>query len=110
MTLFSKIVSSGEDQTAYRMVGFYYLKQMFLEEWQLLPLEMTVAVYYGLLPPLDQFVDDIPSEIARSRVEEVLGPICKFLFIVEGKAPHMVRQGAEKMVIRRCKVRRIRQM
>ena len=34
----------------------------------------------------------------------------KVLFIVEGNAPHMVRQRAEKIVIRGCKVRRIRRM
>ena len=37
-------------------------------------------------------------------------PVFKVLFIVEGNAPHMVRQRAEKIVIRGCKVRRIRWM
>ena len=37
-------------------------------------------------------------------------PVFKVLFIVEGNAPHMVRQRAEKIVIRECKVRKIRRM
>ena len=69
----------------------------------------SVAVY-DLLPPLDQFVDAVPPKIPGSGIEEFVEPVFRVLFIVESKAPHMIRQRAEKIVIRGCKVRRIRQM
>ena len=63
-----------------------------------------------LLPPLDQFVDAVPPKISRSGIKEFVEPVFKVLFIVEGNAPHMVRQKAEKIVICGCKVQRIQQM
>ena len=45
-----------------------------------------------------------------SGIEEFLEPVFKVLFIVEGNAPHMVQQRAEKIVIHGCKVQRIRRM
>ena len=45
-----------------------------------------------------------------SSIEEFVKPVFKVLFIVEGNAPHMVRQRAKKIVICGCKVRRIRRM
>ena len=69
----------------------------------------SVAVY-DLLPPFDQFVDAVPPKISGSGIEKFVEPVFKDLFIVEGNAPHMVRQRAEKIVIRGCKVRRIRRM
>ena len=68
------------------------------------------AAVYDLLPPLDQFVDAVPPKIPVSGIEEFVEPIFKVLFIVKGNAPHMVRQRAEKIVIRWCKVRGIRRM
>ena len=65
---------------------------------------------YDLLPPLDQFVDAVLPKIPGSGIEEFVEPVFKILFIVEVNAPHMVRQRAEKIVIRGCKVRRIRRM
>ena len=49
----------------------------------------SVAVY-ELLPPLDQFVDVVLPKISRSGIEELVEPVFKVLFIVEGNAPHMV--------------------
>ena len=64
---------------------------------------------YNLLPPLNQFVDAVPSKIPGSGIEEFVEPVFKVLFIVKGNTPHMVRQRAENIVIW-CKVRRIQQM
>ena len=50
----------------------------------------SVAVY-DLLPPLDQFVDAVPPKIPGSGIEEFVEPVFKVLFIVDGKAIHMVR-------------------
>ena len=77
--------------------------------YKLINYVFSVAVY-DLLPPLDQFVDAVPPKIPGSGTEEFVEPAFKVLFIVEGNAPHMVRQRAEKIVIRGCKVRRIRRM
>ena len=74
--------------------------------YKLINYVFSVAVY-DLLPPLDQFVDVIPPKISGSGIEEFVKPVFKVLFIVEGNAPHIVRQRAEKIVIRGCKVRRI---
>ena len=63
-----------------------------------------------LVPPLDQFVDAVSPKIPGSSIEEFVESVFKILFIVEGNAPHMVRQRAEKIVIRGCKVQRIRRM
>ena len=68
-----------------------------------------IAVY-DLLPPLDQFVNAVPPKILGSGIKEFVEPVFKVLFIVEGNAPHMVRQRVEKIVIHGYKVRRIRQM
>ena len=65
---------------------------------------------YNLLPPLDQFVQCRSTKNTRSGIEEFVEPFFKVLFIVEGKAPHMVQQRAEKIVIYGCKVQRIWQM
>ena len=77
--------------------------------YKLINYVFSVAVY-DLLPPLDQFVDTVPPKIPGSGIEEFVEPVFKVLFIAEGNAPHMVRQRAEKIVIRECKVRRIRRM
>ena len=69
----------------------------------------SVAVY-ELLQPFDQFVDAVPPKIPGSGIEEFVEPVFKVLFIVEGNAPHMVRQRAENTVIFECKVWRIRRM
>ena len=69
----------------------------------------SVAVY-DLLPSLDQFIDAVLPKISRSGIEEFVDPVFKVLFIVKGNIPHMVRQRAEKIVIRVCKVQRVRQM
>ena len=69
----------------------------------------SVAVY-NLLPPLDQFVNAVPPKISRSDIKKFVEPVFKFLFIVEGNAPHMVRKRMEKIVIHGYKVRRIQQM
>ena len=61
-------------------------------------------------PPSDQFVDDVLPKIPGSGIEEFVEPVFKILFIVEGNAPHMVQQRAEKIVICGCKVQRIRWM
>ena len=74
--------------------------------YKLINYVFSVAVY-DLLPPLNQFVDAIPPKIPRSGIKEFFESVFKVLFIVEGNAPHMVRQRAEKIVIRGCKVRRI---
>ena len=68
-----------------------------------------VAVY-DLLPPLDQFVDAVQPKISGSGIKEFVEPVFKVLFIVEGNAPHMVQQRAEKIVIHGCKAQRIQQM
>ena len=60
--------------------------------------------------PLDQFVDAVPPKIPGSGIEGFVEPVFKVVFIVEGNAPHMFRQRVEKIVIRGCKVRRIRRM
>ena len=77
--------------------------------YKLLNYVFSVAVY-DLLLPLDQFFDAVPPKIPGSGVEEFVETVFKVLFIVEGNAPHMVRQRAEKIVTRGCKVRRIRRM
>ena len=77
--------------------------------YKLINYVFSVAVY-DLLQPLDQFVDAVPPKIPGSGIEEFVEPVFKVLFIVEGNAPHMVRQRVEKIVIRGCKVRRIRRM
>ena len=73
--------------------------------YKLINYVFSVAVY-DLLSHLDKFVDAVPPKIPGSGIEEFVGPIFKVLFIVEGNAPHMVRQRAEKIVIRGCKVQR----
>ena len=81
--------------------------------YKLINYVFSVAVY-DLLPPLDQFVDAVSQKIPGSGIEdccmEFVEPVFKVLFIVEGNALHMVQQTAEKIVIRGCKVRRIRRM
>ena len=77
--------------------------------YKLINYVFSVAVY-NLLPPLDQFFDAVPPKIPGSSIEEFVKPVFKVLFIIEGNAPHMVRQRAEKIVICGCKVRRIRRM
>ena len=71
---------------------------------------MYSSLLFDLLPPLDQFFDAVPPKIFGSGIEEFVEPVFKVLFIVEGNAPHMVRQRAEKIVIRGCKVWRIWRM
>ena len=65
---------------------------------------------YDLLPPLDQFVDAVLPKIPGPGIDEFVEPVFKVLFIIEGNTPHMVRQRREKIVIRGCKVWRMRQM
>ena len=77
--------------------------------YKLINYVFSVAVY-NLLPPLDQFVDAVSPKIPRSNIKEFVEPVFKVLFIVKGNAPHMIRQRAEKIVIRGCKVWRIQQM
>ena len=77
--------------------------------YKLINYVFSVAVY-DLLSPLDQFVNAVPPKIPGSGIEEFVKLVFTVLFIVEGNAPHMVRQRAEKIVIRGCKVRRIRRM
>ena len=77
--------------------------------YKLINYVFSVAVY-NLLPPLDQFVNTIPPKIPGSGIKEFVEPVFKVLFIVKGNTPHMVRQRAEKIVIRGCKVQRIQQM
>ena len=77
--------------------------------YKLINYVFSIAVY-DLLPSLDQFVDAVLPKVHGSGTEEFVEPVFKVLFIVEGNAPHMVRQRAEKIVIRGCKVRRIRRM
>ena len=78
-------------------------------DYKLINYVFSVAVY-DLLPPLGQFVNAIFPKIPGSGIEEFVKPVFKVLFIVKGNTPHMVRQRAEKIVIRRCKVWRIWQM
>ena len=59
--------------------------------YKLINYAFSVAVY-DLLPFLDQFVDAVPSKIPGSGIEEFVEPVFKILFIVEGNAPHMLRQ------------------
>ena len=59
---------------------------------------------------LTNLFNAIPPKIPGSGIEEFVKPVFKVFFIVEGKAPHMVRQRAEKIVIYGCKVQRIWQM
>ena len=73
--------------------------------YKLINYVFSVAVY-DLLPPLNQFVNAVPPQIPGKFVE----PVFKVLFIVEGNAPHMAQQRAEKIVICGCKVQRIRWM
>ena len=61
--------------------------------YKLINYVFSLAVY-NLLPPLDQFVDAVPPKIPGSGIEEFVEPVFKVLFIVEGNAPHMVRQRA----------------
>ena len=75
--------------------------------YKLINYVFSVAVY-NLLPPLNQFVDAVLPKIPRSGIEKFVEPVFKVLFIVEGNAPHMVQQRAEKIVICRFKVWRIR--
>ena len=77
--------------------------------YKLINYVFSVAVY-DLLPPLDKFVDAVPPKIPGSGNEEFVELVFKVLFIVKGNAPHMLRQRAEKIVVRGCKVRRIRRM
>ena len=75
--------------------------------YKLINYVFSVAVY-DLLPPLDQFV--VLPKISGSGIKEFVNPVFKVLFIVKGNAPHMVQQRAEKIVIRGCKVQKIRQI
>ena len=81
--------------------------------YKLINYVFSIAVY-NLLPPLDQFVDAASPKIRRSNIKEFVEPVFKVLFIVKDNAPHMIRQRAEKIVIRvrirGCKVWRIQQM
>ena len=77
--------------------------------YKILNYVFSVAVY-DLIAPLDQFVNVVPPKTPGSGIEEFVEPVFKVLFIVEGNAPHMVQQRAEKIVIRGCKVRRIRRI
>ena len=77
--------------------------------YKLINYVLSVAVY-NLIAPLDQFVDAVPPKIPGSGIEEFVEPVFKVLFIVEGNAPHMVRQRAEKIVMHGCKVRKIRRL
>ena len=77
--------------------------------YKLINYVFSVAVY-DLLPSLDQFVAAVSPKTPGSGIEEFVEPVFKVLFIVEGNAPYMVRRRAEKIVIRGCKVRRIRRM
>ena len=77
--------------------------------YKLINYVFSVAVY-NPLSPLNQFVDAVLPKIPRSGIEEFVEPVFKVLFIVEGNAPHMVRQRVEKIVIHRCKVWRIQWM
>ena len=43
-----------------------------------------------LLQSLDQFVDAVSPKIGRSGVEEVVEPVFKNLFAIEGNTPHLV--------------------
>ena len=75
--------------------------------YKLINYVFSVAVY-NLLSPLDQFVNAIPPKIPGSGIKRFLKPVFKVFFIVKGNALHMVRQRAEKIVMRGCKVQRIR--
>ena len=77
--------------------------------YKLINYVFSVAVY-DLFPPLDQFIDAVPPKIPGSDIEKFVEPVFKVLFIVEGNAPHIVRQRVEKIAIRGCKVQRIRRM
>ena len=65
--------------------------------YKLINYVIFVAVY-NLLPPLDQFVDAALPKTPGSG-NEFVEPVFKFLIIVKGNVPHMVRQRAEKIVI-----------
>ena len=43
-----------------------------------------------LLQSLDQFVIAVSPKIGRSGVEEVVEPVFKNLFAIEGNTPHLV--------------------
>ena len=75
--------------------------------YKLINYVFSVAVYDFLLP-LNQFVDVVPPKILESGIEEFVEIAFKVLFILEGNAPHMVRQRVEKITIHGCKVQRIR--
>ena len=77
--------------------------------YKLINYVFSVAVY-DLLPPLDQFVDAVPPKIPWFGIEEFVEPVFKVHFIIEGDTLHMVRQREKKIVIRGCKVWRIRPM
>ena len=46
--------------------------------------------------------------MCRSGVEELVEPVFEVIFAVEGNIPHLVRHGAEKVIIRWRKVWRVR--
>ena len=77
--------------------------------YKLINYVFSVAVY-NLLPPLNQFVDAVSPKISRSGIEEFVDPVFMILFIIDGSAPHMIRQRTEKIIIRECNVRRIQRM
>ena len=92
-----------------------FLSKIFIQTktksygYRLINYVFSVAVY-DLLPSLDQFVDAILPKIPRSGIEEFVEPVFKVLFIIEGNAPHMVRQRAKKTETHGCKVQRISRM
>ena len=92
-----------------------FLSKIFIQTkmksygYKLINYLLSVAVS-DLLQPLDQFFDAVPPKIPESGIEKFVELVFKVLFIVEGIAPHMVRQRAEKITIHGCKVRRIRWM
>ena len=77
--------------------------------YKLINYVFSIAVY-DLLPLLNQFVNVVLPKIPGSGIEEFVKPVFKVLLIVKGNAPNMIRQRVEKIVIRGCKVQRIRQM
>ena len=70
--------------------------------YKLINYVFSIAVY-DPLPPLNAVLPKIPG----SGIKKFVEPVFKVLFIVEGNAPHMVQQRAEKIVIHGCKVQRI---
>ena len=77
--------------------------------YKLINYVFSVAVC-DLLPHFNQFVDAVLPKISRSGIEEFVEPVFAILFIVEGNTSHIIRQRAEKIVIRGCKVQRIQRM